>query len=42
MQASVFTANPAVVNYVNTGGGANFGGDATFPGFTINVDATTS
>jgi hypothetical protein len=37
-QAAVFTANPATINYVNTGGGANFGGDLTFPGFTINVD----
>jgi hypothetical protein len=37
-QAAVFTANPAVINYVNTGGGANFAGDATFPGFTIGVD----
>ncbi|HEY2951034.1 MAG TPA: lamin tail domain-containing protein, partial [Verrucomicrobiae bacterium] len=38
-QAGVFTETRGVVNYVNTGGGANFGGDATFPGFTINVDA---
>jgi hypothetical protein len=37
-QAAVFTENRAVINYVNTGSGANFGGDATFPGFTINVD----
>ena len=37
-QAGVFTANPAVINYVNTGDGANFPGDATFPGMTINVD----
>ncbi len=37
-QAAVFTANPATVNYMNTGGGANFAGDLTFPGFTINVD----
>ncbi len=38
LQAAVFTANPAVINYLNTGSGANFGGDATFPGMTINVD----
>ncbi|HTD65555.1 MAG TPA: lamin tail domain-containing protein, partial [Candidatus Limnocylindria bacterium] len=37
-QASVFTETRAVVNYVNTEGGANFGGDATFPGLTIGVD----
>lgn len=37
-QAAVFTANPATINYMNTGGGANFGGDLTFPGFTINVE----
>src|SRR5438477_1429192 len=37
-QAAVFTETRNVVNYVNTGGGANFGGDSTFPGFTINVD----
>jgi len=37
-QASVFQENRNVLNYVNTGTGANFGGDATFPGFTINVD----
>jgi len=37
-QGAVFTQNSAVINYVNTGTGANFAGDATFPGFTINVD----
>jgi len=37
-QAAVFTANAGVVNYVNSGSGANFSGDVTFPGFTINVD----
>jgi len=37
-QAAVFTANPATINYENTGGGANFLGDLTFPGFTIGVD----
>jgi len=39
MQAAVFTETRNVVNYVNTGSGANFGGDFTFPGLTINVDA---
>ena len=39
MQAAVFTETRGVVNYVNTGGGANFGGDFTFPGLTINVEA---
>jgi len=38
MQAAVFTQTRSVVNFVNTGGGANFAGDTTFPGFTINVD----
>ena len=38
MQAAVFSENRNVVNYVNTGDGAHFGGDFTFPGMTINVD----
>jgi hypothetical protein len=38
MQAAVFTQTRNVVNFVNTGSGANFPGDTTFPGFTINVD----
>jgi len=37
-QKSVFTANPSVINYVNTGDGSHFGNDASFPGFTIGVD----
>lgn len=37
-QAAVFTANRPVINFVNTGGGANFGSDTTFPGFTIGVE----
>jgi hypothetical protein len=37
-QAAVFTANPGVVNYMNTGGGSHFANDATFPGFSINID----
>ena len=39
LQAASFTAAPPTINYVNTGSGANFGGDVTFPGLTINVDA---
>ena len=38
----MFTANPGVINYVNTGGGANFGGDATFPGFTSHLNLLQS
>lgn len=37
-QSAVFTANPAVINYLNTGDGSHFGNDSTFPGFTIGVD----
>lgn len=37
-QAAVFTATAATINYVNSGSGANFAGDLTFPGLTINVD----
>ena len=37
-QTAVFTANPSVVNYLNTGDDAHFADGATFPGFTINVD----
>ena len=37
MQASVFTETRGVVNYLDDGGGANFGGDFPFPGFTIGA-----
>ena len=37
-QAAVFTANPTVINYLNTGSDANFPEGSTFPGFTIGVD----
>ncbi len=37
-QAEVFTAGAPVINFVNTGGGGNFGSDVTFPGMTIGVD----
>ena len=38
LQASVLTARPATINYLNTGSGAHFAGDIPFPGTTINVD----
>ena len=37
-QAAVFNATAPTINYLSTGSGANFGGDVTFPGFTLNVD----
>src|SRR4029077_10770855 len=37
-QAAVFTETRGVVNYLNTGSFGNFGGDFTFPGFTIGSD----
>jgi len=37
-QAAVYLENKDVINYLNTGGPANFGNDSTFPGFTIGVD----
>jgi hypothetical protein len=37
-QSAVYSETAAVFNYVNTGGGANFGNDRTFPGLTINSD----
>jgi hypothetical protein len=37
-QSAVYSENAAVVNYVNTGSGANYGGDRTFPGLTIGAD----
>ena len=33
-----FHRQPGVINYLNTGDDAHFGGGATFPGFTISVD----
>src|SRR5262249_5968977 len=38
LQAGSFTANPAVINYLNTDSVGNFGGDLTFPGLSIGVD----
>ncbi|MEP0843027.1 MAG: chitobiase/beta-hexosaminidase C-terminal domain-containing protein, partial [Phycisphaerae bacterium] len=38
-QASVSTVRLPVVNLLNTGGGGNYAGDATFPGLTIGTDA---
>src|SRR5439155_14057758 len=37
-QTAVYSENRGVINYVNTGGSANYAGDFTFPGMTINVD----
>ena len=37
-QSAVYAENVAVINYVNTGDGANYGNDRTFPGFTIGND----
>jgi hypothetical protein len=37
-QAAVYSETAPVVNYVNTGAGAHFAGDRTFPGLTINAD----
>jgi hypothetical protein len=37
-QSAVFNANPATINYLNTGDDAHFAGGLTFPGFTIGVD----
>jgi hypothetical protein len=38
LQSAVYTENRNVINYLNTGSGANYGSDNTFPGLTINVD----
>src|SRR5262249_7748846 len=37
-QLAVFAENPAVLNYLNTGGSGHYGSDATFPGLTLGVD----
>ncbi len=37
-QAAVYSETAPVINYVNTGDGAHFSGDRTFPGLTINAD----
>jgi hypothetical protein len=37
-QSAVYSENVATINYLNTGTGAHYGSDRTFPGFTINVD----
>src|SRR5262249_26972654 len=37
-QSAVYAENAPVINYVNTGGGANYPNDRTFPGFTIGSD----
>lgn len=37
-RSAVYSENRNVINYLNTGSSANYGGDNTFPGFTINND----
>jgi hypothetical protein len=37
-QAAVYAENATVINYENTGGGANYGGDRPFPGLAIGPD----
>jgi hypothetical protein len=37
-QIAVYTENASVLNYLNTGGSANYGNDATFPGMNIGAD----
>jgi len=37
-RAAVYSETAPVINYVNTGAGAHFAGDRTFPGLTINSD----
>lgn len=37
-QANVTVANSPAINFVNSGAGANFAGDLTFPGLTVGVD----
>ena len=39
LQASSISETARTVNYLNSGSGANFPGDVTFPGLTIQVDA---
>src|SRR5690349_20240687 len=37
-QLAVFGENAPVINYLNTGGSANYGNDRTFPGLTLGID----
>lgn len=37
-QSALYTENAPFINYYNTGTGANYGNDRTFPGFTIESD----
>ena len=37
-QLTIYSENPAVINYFNTGGASHYGSDRTFPGLTIGVD----
>jgi CotH kinase protein/Chitobiase/beta-hexosaminidase C-terminal domain/Lamin Tail Domain/PA14 domain len=38
MQSALYTETRGTINFLNTGSGAHYGGDVTFPGLTINVD----
>ncbi|HEX5043853.1 MAG TPA: CotH kinase family protein [Candidatus Polarisedimenticolaceae bacterium] len=38
LQLSIQTAQPPVINYLNTGGAGHFGSDASFPGMLIGTD----
>jgi hypothetical protein len=37
-QLAVFSENAAGIDYFNTGGSGNYGGDRTFPGLSLGVD----
>src|SRR5205085_10692913 len=37
-QRAVYAENAPVINYLNTGGSANYGNDRAVPGFTIRPD----
>jgi hypothetical protein len=37
-QLAIYSENAPVINYVNSGDGAHYPGDATFPGLSIGVD----
>src|SRR5580765_4872112 len=37
-QSAVYSENAPVINYLNTGGSANYANDRAFPGFTIGPD----
>jgi hypothetical protein len=37
-QSAVYSENAGTINYLNTGPSAHYGGDRTFPGFTIGAE----